>query len=56
MLVPIQPKSVENGVYIRQFLQWMLAEGEDMAPAMHYAPLPQPLRSRVLASLAALKS
>ncbi len=55
MLVPIQPKSVENGRYIRQFLQWMLAEGEDMAPAMHYAPLPPPLRRRVLASLQALK-
>ncbi len=56
LLIPVTPKSATNGRYIRKFLEWMLKDGEDLAPSLHYAPLPVPLRQKVLASLTALQS
>ena len=55
LLVPIRPKDSRHGPVIQDFLHWMLTEGESMAPAMHYAPLPPELQQRVMASLGQLE-
>jgi len=48
LLVYQRQASVEKGGKMVEFLKWALTKGEDMAAPLDYAPLPQPLRDRVL--------
>jgi phosphate transport system substrate-binding protein len=40
LLVPTRFADAEKGKAMRRFLEWMLSSGQQMAPALHYAPLP----------------
>jgi phosphate transport system substrate-binding protein len=41
LLVYEKQKDAEKGKKLVQFLDWMLHDGQKMAPDLHYAPLPQ---------------
>jgi phosphate transport system substrate-binding protein len=55
LLIPNPPKDAANGKAIKEFLQWMLDKGESEATALHYAPLPDSVATRVKATVAQLK-
>ena len=55
LLIPSPPKDATNGKAIREFLVWMLEKGESEAAALHYAPLPDAVATRVKATLGQLK-
>jgi phosphate transport system substrate-binding protein len=48
LLVYEKQASADKGKKMVEFLQWALTKGEEMAPSLDYAPLPQALRDRVL--------
>jgi len=41
LLVPTRIKDAEKGRAMKEFLVWMLADGQKLAPALQYAPLPE---------------
>jgi phosphate transport system substrate-binding protein len=47
LLVPTKSKGAEQAKILRDFLQWMLADGQLMATQLHYAPLPQSVRDKI---------
>ena len=55
LLIPSPPKDANNGKVIKDFLTWMLGQGESEAAALHYAPLPDTVVTRVKATVAQLK-
>jgi phosphate transport system substrate-binding protein len=55
LLIPTPPKDAKNGQVIKDFLQWMLDHGESEVTALHFAPLPDPVVTRVKATIAQLK-
>ena len=44
-----------KGKKIVEFLKWAMRDGEGMAPALNYAPLPEELNKRVLAEINEIK-
>jgi len=48
LLVYQKQSDADKGKKMVEFLKWALTKGEDMAQPLDYAPLPQPLRDRVL--------
>ncbi|MEY2537227.1 MAG: phosphate transport system substrate-binding protein [Verrucomicrobiota bacterium] len=48
LLVYEQQKDAAKGRKLVEFLKWALIKGESMATDLHYAPLPEDLRTRVL--------
>lgn len=48
LLVYQQQKDPIKGKKLVEFLKWALTEGETMAADLHYAPLPENLKARVL--------
>jgi phosphate transport system substrate-binding protein len=48
LLVYQQQKDAARGKKIVEFIKWALTKGQDMAKQLDYAPLPDPLRDRVL--------
>jgi phosphate transport system substrate-binding protein len=48
LLVYQKQTDPRKGGKMVEFLKWALTTGEDMAKPLDYAPLPQPLRDRVL--------
>ncbi len=40
LLVPTRIADESKGVAIRKFLDWMLADGQQLAAPLNYAPLP----------------
>jgi phosphate transport system substrate-binding protein len=48
LLVYEQQKDAAKGKKLVEFLKWALTTGEPMATELHYAPLPEELRTRVL--------
>jgi phosphate transport system substrate-binding protein len=55
LLIPSPPKDANNGKVIKDFLTWMLDKGESETAALHYAPLPDSVVTRVKATIAQLK-
>jgi phosphate transport system substrate-binding protein len=55
LLVYEQQKDAEKGKKLVEFLNWALTKGEDMAPPLDYAPLPESLRPRVLERIKTIK-
>ena len=41
LLVPTRIKDAEKGRAMKDFLAWMLVDGQKLAPALQYAPLPE---------------
>ena len=41
LLVPTRIKDAEKGRAMKEFLAWMLADGQKLAPGLQYAPLPE---------------
>ena len=48
LLVYQRQENADKGKKMVEFLNWALTNGEKMAAPLDYAPLPQPLRRRVL--------
>jgi phosphate transport system substrate-binding protein len=48
LLVYQKQDNAEKGAKMVEFLKWALTTGEEMAPSLDYAPLPEALRTRVL--------
>jgi phosphate transport system substrate-binding protein len=48
LLVYQKQTDADKGKKMVEFLNWALTKGEEMAAPLDYAPLPQPLRDRVL--------
>ncbi len=40
LLIPVQSKNAANGTIIKDFLNWMVEDGQKMTAELHYAPLP----------------
>jgi phosphate transport system substrate-binding protein len=55
LLVYQKQAAADKGKKMVEFLQWALTKGEDMAAPLDYAPLPQPLRDRVLKRIAEIQ-
>jgi phosphate transport system substrate-binding protein len=54
VLVSKQQPNKKQGQKLVNFLWWMLHEGQQGAPALHYAPLPKEVVAREEAALAAI--
>jgi phosphate transport system substrate-binding protein len=55
LLVYAQQRDAAKGKKLVEFLHWAMNAGEQMAPALDYAPLPQGLVSRVLQEIDQIK-
>jgi phosphate transport system substrate-binding protein len=55
LLVYQKQQDADKGKKMVEFLDWALTKGEDMAAPLDYAPLPQPLRDRVLKRIAEIQ-
>jgi ABC-type phosphate transport system substrate-binding protein len=47
LLIPASAKNPKNGQIIADFLTWMVNDGQKMAPALSYAPLPDSVAEKV---------
>jgi phosphate transport system substrate-binding protein len=47
LLIPTKPADATKGKIIKDFLSWMIDDGEKMVESLNYAPLPQELQGRV---------
>jgi phosphate transport system substrate-binding protein len=47
LLIPLQSKDPAKGKVISDFLNWMVDEGQKLAPQLTYAPLPQNVAAKV---------
>jgi phosphate transport system substrate-binding protein len=47
LLIPVQAKNPANGKILADFLNWMVNDGQKMAPALTYAPLPESVAEKV---------
>jgi phosphate transport system substrate-binding protein len=54
LLVPKKPSDANKGKIIKDFLAWMIDDGEKMTDQLDYAPLPQPLQERVKKTVSSL--
>ncbi|MBV8632561.1 MAG: phosphate ABC transporter substrate-binding protein PstS [Silvibacterium sp.] len=55
LLIPNPPVNAANGKVIKDFLTWMLDQGESEASALYYAPLPKSVSDKVRATVGQLK-
>lgn len=55
LLVYEQQKDAAKGKKLVEFLKWMLSDGEKMAAALEYSPLPDAVRERVLQRIDTIK-
>lgn len=51
MLLPVKQKKDAKLEQVKKFLTWALSEGQRYAPQLHYAPLPEKFRSKLIKSL-----
>ncbi|MBV9438174.1 MAG: phosphate ABC transporter substrate-binding protein PstS [Acidobacteria bacterium] len=54
LLVPKKPADQNKGKVLKDFLTWMINDGEKMTGQLDYAPLPQPLQERVKKTISSL--
>jgi phosphate transport system substrate-binding protein len=47
LLIPAQSKDTAKGKILADFLNWMVNDGQKMAPALSYAPLPDNVAAKV---------
>jgi len=55
LLIPVNPSDKSRQKVVVDFANWILTAGQSFAPALHYAPLPPALVTRVQQSLAQLQ-
>jgi phosphate transport system substrate-binding protein len=55
LLIPTQPQDAAKAKVIKDFLNWMLNQGESEVSALYYAPLPASVQTKVRATIAGLK-
>jgi phosphate transport system substrate-binding protein len=51
LLIPLKKHEGQKKEELKNFLKWAMGAGQDLAPALHYAPLPAPLRKRFLGEI-----
>src|SRR5689334_9116004 len=54
LLIPKKPADANKGKVIKDFLDWMIDDGEKMVEQLHYAPLPEELQARVKKTISTL--
>ena len=54
LLVPKRPSDASKGKIMKDFLVWMIDDGEKMTDQLDYAPLPQPLQDRLKKTISSL--
>ncbi len=55
LLIPQQSKDANKGKILREFLEWMLADGQQMTTQLTYAPLPKNVVDKVAATVKTVK-
>jgi len=55
LLIPTKPSDANKGKIIKDFLSWMIDDGEKMVEQLSYAPLPQDLQGRVKSTIQKLQ-
>jgi phosphate transport system substrate-binding protein len=55
LLIPQQSKDPAKGKILADFVSWMLADGEKMAPALSYAALPDNVVRKVREAIKQIK-
>ena len=55
LLIPTKPSDANKGKIIKDFLNWMIDDGEKMVEQLSYAPLPQELQGRVKGTIQKLQ-
>ena len=55
LLVPVQAKDPVKGKVLADFLQWMVNDGQKMAGALSYAPLPDSVAEKVKVTIKQVK-
>jgi len=55
LLIPTRLRDDAKGRALRDFLDWMLAEGQRIAPQLSYAPLPKEVADRVKTTIAQIQ-
>jgi phosphate transport system substrate-binding protein len=55
LLVNKNQSNPDKGAALKDFLQWAMVDGQKFAAELYYAPLPQSLRDKVLATIASIK-
>ena len=51
LLIPVQSKDAQHGQIIKDFLNWMVDDGQNMVTQLSYAPLPKEVAVKVKASI-----
>ena len=51
LLIPVPAKNPKNGQILADFLTWMVNDGQKLAPALSYAPLPDSVAEKVKATI-----
>jgi phosphate transport system substrate-binding protein len=51
LLVPVTPSDKARGRMVVDFADWVLSQGQQYAPALHYSPLPPALAEKARAAL-----
>jgi len=55
LLIPIHANDASKGKVIKDFLDWMLAQGEGQVATLDYAPLPTSVAEKVKATVEKLQ-
>ena len=56
MLIPVHPRDPNRGKMLVDFAEWILTTGQDAAPTLHYARLPDELAARAKNALNRLRA
>jgi phosphate transport system substrate-binding protein len=55
LLIPVQAKDAQRGKIIKDFLNWMVDDGQDMVTQLSYAPLPKEVAGKVKTTIAQVR-
>ncbi len=55
LLVPVKAQDPAKGKVIKDFLSWMVDQGQTEAPALYYAPLPKMVAEKVKSAIGTLQ-
>ena len=55
LLIPVQAKDAKRGQIIKDFLNWMVTDGQQLTAQLTYAPLPKEVADKVKATIAQLR-
>jgi len=54
-LLVYEKNSGQTGKILKDFLSWMIEDGQKLAPALGYAPLPENVKSMVKSAIEKIK-